>query len=409
MEDSIVVKTFGGFSMSYGENSISDQDNRSKKTWTIIEYLIANHSRSITQTQLISLLWSDDSMGDAPENALKTCLHRAREVLDKLGTGFSGKLILHKRGIFSWNPDAKITTDFDEFESHCQLATVGSTPEDEKLAHFKAAIDLYKGDFLPKCSDDDWAIPIITYYHTLYVNSVHSYITLLESKEMYQEIVDCCCFATNIDPYDEQIHYFFILALYKLGKQQAALDRYDSVLNLFYNSYGLNPSQRLMDLHDEIIKSENSFEADLSTIQSDLADSSVKRGAFRCEYSIFRSLYKVQARMIARSGQSIYLCLITMTVPKKLSAPKYLSTAMTRMNDVITRSLRSSDVFSRYSKNQYIIMLPAACYENSLAIGERILKNYDASKPKLQVRASFMVRYIEPQVYDEETETSAPQ
>ena len=56
LEDKIVVKTFGGFSMSYGENIISDQDNRSKKIWTIIEYLIANHNRSITQTQLISLL-----------------------------------------------------------------------------------------------------------------------------------------------------------------------------------------------------------------------------------------------------------------------------------------------------------------------------------------------------------------
>lgn len=402
MDEAIKVKTFGEFSMTYGDNVINDQDNRSKKSWTIIEYLVANHTHSITQSQLIELLWTEDSIGDAPENALKTCIHRAREVLDKLKYGKDSKMILHKRGTFSWNSEVKLDTDFDRFEELCAIGSDRAIDKLERIDKYKLATELYGGDFLPKCSGDDWATPIITYYHSLYVKSVHEYLTLLEEQNMYQDMIDCCCKATVIDQFDELIHYYFILALYRQGKQKAALERYEYVLNLYYNNYGINPSQKLKSLHEEILKSEQSFEADLSVIETDLKDQCAKRGAFKCQYTIFKSIYRIQARSIVRTGQSIYLCLITLNEPAKLVDTKPLTTAMNRMSEIITNSLRSGDVFARYSKNQYIIMLPSACYENSIMIGERILKNYDNSRPKLAIRASFAVKHLEPQQYEEE-------
>ena len=50
MEDSILqVRMFGNFSIRKGEQEINDNDNRSKKVWLLLAYMIYCRSRSITQ------------------------------------------------------------------------------------------------------------------------------------------------------------------------------------------------------------------------------------------------------------------------------------------------------------------------------------------------------------------------
>ena len=39
----------------------------------------------------------------------------------------------------------------------------------------------------------------------------------------YGEMIGICQKATAIDPYDEELHYWLILSLYKTGEQQQAL------------------------------------------------------------------------------------------------------------------------------------------------------------------------------------------
>lgn len=396
MDNSIHVTTFGCFEMRFGENIINDQDNRSKKIWTIIEYMTAFHTKKISRSALIDLLWSEFSISDSPENALKTCIHRVRATLSKLG--YPEEMIQHKSGIISWNSQIDFKIDFEEFESLCTSASDGSLDAEERIKLYSSALQLYKGNFLPKCSEDDWVAPLVTYYHTLYIKSVHSYLELLLEQKRYHDMIDCCCSATTIDPYDELIHYYLILSLFRAGKQQAAIERYEKVIALYYNDFGINPSPQLTELRKEISKCEHEFENDLNVILADLHESEAITGAYKCDYSVFQSIYRLYARSVARTGQSIYLCLITMKLPLGANAKTLLSSAMERMSDTIMASLRTGDLLTRYSKNQYLIMLPSACYENSLAIGERILRNYDNSKPRLTVRASYVVKHLIPTV-----------
>ena len=68
----------GEFSVTYGENRITEQSKRSKKMWTLLQFLIANHNRDISQSELINLLWGEKS-SENPVGALKTSLHRLRD------------------------------------------------------------------------------------------------------------------------------------------------------------------------------------------------------------------------------------------------------------------------------------------------------------------------------------------
>ena len=109
-----------------------------------------------------------------------------------------------------------------------------------------------------------------------------------------------------------------------------------------------------------------------------------EQGAFICDYEIFKNMYRLKARDASRSGRAIFIGLITLTdmcghLPKK----ELLCIAMEKLLDSIHESLRKSDVISRFSATQYILMLPSHTYENGQMVMERIAKNFHDANPKM--------------------------
>jgi len=399
MEEKIQIRMLGEFTITYGDNVVSDNDNRSKKVWTLLEYLIAFHNKDISQSALIDLLWSDEKSDD-PFNSLKTLLHRARVLLEKLEYP-NPKMILHRRDSYSWNSSLPCEIDIEVFDQICKDVTAPELTDGERQVLYEKALELYKGEFLPKNNTDSWAISLSTHYQNAYTKLVYDYCELLARQCAYEKIIEICNRAVTFDPYDEHLHYLLIDALYKSGQQKKSIQQYQSVISMFYNKFGLTPSKELTNLYQDIVKTENATEIDLNVIQNDLKEHNALRTAYQCEYSVFQNLYRIEARAAARSGLSVFLCLITLQSTARKDSSSHITKAMGRMSDTIANSLRSGDVFARYSVNQYIIMLPSTSYENCVMIGERILKKYDAERPKFSVSVSYTLKHLEPSAFQD--------
>ena len=92
------VRTFGEFSITYEDRRVSDSDNRSRKVWPLLAYLICHRNRLLKQHELIDLLWGESEQGVNPAGALKTLFYRVRSELDKLWPG-AGKQLIVCQGI----------------------------------------------------------------------------------------------------------------------------------------------------------------------------------------------------------------------------------------------------------------------------------------------------------------------
>ncbi len=399
MNDFLIIKTFAGFSIQYGNSIITDQDSRSKKVWTLIEYIIIHHKTELTITSILDLLWSEESSSDSPINALKVCLHRAREILSHLNYPKKNLIIL-KRNTIYWNHEIPIKLDCEEFDFYCKQATESTISSQEKMDAYENALALYKGDFLPKTSGDDWALPITSYYHTLYITTAQKYLSLLYQNNDFEKMVTYGYQAARIEEYDEKIQYYLILGLYHCGKSQSALAQYDHILKLLYNDFGVNPSDELKNLYLEIIKEDNATQIDLNVIQQALKEKETQSRAYECDYAIFQHLYQIQARSMERTGLIFFLCLITLKQRNHQSKKDPLPEAMDCVANLLALSLRSGDVFSRYSKNQYIVLLPSASYENAKIVGERILRKFNEEKIKSKVEISYLLKCMEPKTFE---------
>ena len=84
MEPILQIQVLGKFTLRYGETVISDEDDRSRKVWAVLAYLIYHREKIISQQELVDLCWGEDTRSSDPHNALKSVIHRIRATLDKL-------------------------------------------------------------------------------------------------------------------------------------------------------------------------------------------------------------------------------------------------------------------------------------------------------------------------------------
>ena len=111
------VRMFGYCSLTLGEREISDKENRSRKAWQLLAYMIYFRHRTIPQQELLSLLWGKDGKSTQPVNALKTMLHRIRDMLDTLYENAGQQLIVRRDGTYAWNNSFPLQFDVDDFEA----------------------------------------------------------------------------------------------------------------------------------------------------------------------------------------------------------------------------------------------------------------------------------------------------
>ncbi|NLL38268.1 MAG: SARP family transcriptional regulator [Clostridiales bacterium] len=395
IDNKIIIKTLGNCSIACRDKIISDKDVSSKKFWTALGYLVINRYRPIPQSELVDILYPGDESNN-PGNALKTLIHRIRRTLEALEYVDSRRLILNVRGAYKWSADLPCEIDLESFENLCNRAFYSLMPDEDKIEYLLAALDIYKGDFLPMLRLKTWTTPIILKYKSMFRKALDNAINLLEEKGDFETLVSICRHALKIDPYDERLYSCIIHSLVELGKNKEALKEYNLMSNLFYNQFGISPSNDLKKLYREIIKSVKIVETDLSIIQDDLTEAADISGAFFCEYEIFKDIYRLEVRASSRIGGSIHLGHLSLAAkPGSDPSIKSLNYYMDKLKECITFSLRRGDVFTRYSISQFIILLPSNTYESALSVMRRLSRKFHSEYPRAPFIVDSSVRAME--------------
>lgn len=394
----VQIRMLGGFELSVDGSSISDSVGRTHQLWNLLEYLIVNRGKTVSQEELIEVLWPDEE-SDNPANALKNLIYRVRTAFASAGIPRARDLILYRRGCYCWNTDIPCEVDADRFEALVAEIEEPGMDAMRRIELARAALALYRGDFLPLSSYEKWVVPLSAHYRNLYFRCVYRLCGLYLGQERYGEIVDICNVAGEIDPYEEEAHRYLITALVRQNKPGAALAHYNYVTDLFYRELGVRPSEALRRLYRDIAGTLGSIETDLSIIKEDLCEKSAIEGAFYCDYEVFKNIYRIEARAAARSGQVVFIGLMTVTDAKgDIPERGKLNRVMDELLEIIRASLRKGDVASRFSATQYVVMLPSLTYENGQMVLGRISKRYKAAYRNRGVQIHVSLQPLEPSV-----------
>lgn len=392
LKEQFKVQMLGGFSLSFGTQSISCADKRSPRVWSLLAYLIFFHERPVSSEELINALWCDNSGN--PTSALKTTLHRARALLDTLNPEIGHQMILAERGGYRWNPEIPLILDCQEMEYHLKQA---DKDEDHRLEHLLSALKLYKGSFLSSQSSEAWALSHSAFYQRLYSQALTQAIPLLEETHRYEEAAEICRNALQHDPYSEPIYQLLMRNLLVLNQRKQVISIYEEMSRLLLANFGVMPDQESRAIYREALRTVNQHIISPETLLEQLQEQDPIHSALVCDFDFFKMLYHSQARSLARSGDTVHTAILTLkALPGRELSAHSLDLAMENVQECIAHSLRKGDVITRCSSSQFVIMLPQANYENSCMVCQRLQDNFRKNYPHSPVQIDFVVQPLLP-------------
>ena len=389
----LTIQTLGGFSLSWGDITVSDAGSRSKKVWSLLACLVCSRGQYIPQQKLISLLWGEGSAN--PENALRITLHRLRALLEPLWPGAGMELILSRDGACCFTDAVPAVLDFERFEALCQ------TPEGnpDRLSHILEALSLYQGEFLPRQASEMWVIPVSTHFQNQYLLLSLEAASRLASLNRHGEAVQLLRRACVLEPYHEPLHQALMEALAAAGDRKEAAAVYERLNKRLFSDFGIRPNEQTQKVYRACAYSPDLQSLPMEKILSELREPAGNQGALVCDYDYFKVLCHATSRSMERSGITAHVGLLSIgDSTGKTMSRKTLDRTMTQFGEVLQRNLRRGDMVSRCSLSQYILLLPGANYENSCMVCRRVITAFFQTHPGSAARIQYMVQPLTPSI-----------
>lgn len=177
-----------------------------RKTQSLLAYLILHHNRPHSRDELIALFWGDKDEIHA-RHSLATALWRVNRLL---GEGY----LLADSAWVQFNADRLIWLDVAEFKKYLK----NDICKPESLAK---AVELYRGDFLEGFYDD-WCIEERYRLESLYLDALSQLITWHAGEGNAEITLAYARQYLDRDPLDENIHLAAMRALVALGDLSGA-------------------------------------------------------------------------------------------------------------------------------------------------------------------------------------------
>lgn len=368
------VQMLGGFSITYGEKLVTFRKNAVSKSMQLLQLLLFRKDKGIPRKELLEILYGRGGLSD-PSNNLRVAAHRMRKQMVDAGLPEEEYIII-ENGIYSWNSRISCVVDALEFEKMV-LSAQEEQEQEKKMAILEQALRLYRGDFLPKLSGEDWVLLEAVRYKHEYEESLQQVLEYKSREQKYDDMLQIAAMASDLYPFDEWQCYK-IEALMGMERDEEALQVYQDTSKLFFEELGIQPSERMLQQFRTMSERIRNVPKAITDIKGGLQEKEKESGAYYCSFPSFIDGYRLIRRIIERNGQSVYLMLCTLTDGNgnPMEAGVKLSRMSEELKKAIKRSLRKGDFYTQYSLNQFLILLIGTNEENCRLVSDRITKNF---------------------------------
>lgn len=382
------VQLLGGFVVTRDGKVLTDTARRSRRLWNLMKVLLVHHGQRVSVSSLVDALWGEEECV-YPERALQNLVYRLRRMLAPEGED-GPEYILQVQDGYCWNSQAPCDIDTKRFEQSFARAQGDGVNPAEAEACLQEAVAAYRGELLPECGYDEWVIAPRNRYKAMYLQAVQQLIYLLKQRQDLAGIIALCTEAAQREPYEEFIHAAKMEAYLDMGNTVRAQAEYEEVAQMLYRELGVRPSSVLDGVYQRLRGS--GAQMDVDAIEQSITGSDVAGGAYLCGVDAFTSICRVEVRRLPRSNTSVYLLIFSLLSPDfgQLDAPTR-QLAMDKLIESVQRSLRRSDVLTRWSDNQVAVLLHSLTYEDAQMVVERIKGRFQQvyKGPKLVLRSSL--------------------
>jgi DNA-binding SARP family transcriptional activator len=252
IQPSLQARFFGRFEILCNGESVSL--GRNTKVRTILKYLLANHTRPVSQDYLMGWLWPESNLKRA-RWSLNSAIRTLRNLISECPSSAPLNHVLLEDGYYRLCSKARVITDVDEFEAHYEegrrLEKEGRAGE--TAAEYEKAIELYRGDYLVEDLYEDWTMIERERLSNAYMDMLGRLAVHYYETEHYQESLQACYGILEKDPCHEDSYRLLMRCYTRLSLWERALRQYRLCERMLKQEYGTAPTSETQALYASLL------------------------------------------------------------------------------------------------------------------------------------------------------------
>ena len=220
---------------------------------SILKYLILNHNENTPREVLMDMFWPN-AEPETARNNLNVAMHSIRRALRSV---IDRRVIVHKNGAYSIDPDIQIWLDVEEFE---RLVKTGKRFESRNqlaaVSEYEAAISIYQGDFLQENLYEQWTILTREHLRAAYLDILNRLSQIYFNQERYAACITVCQRVLSYDRCREDAYYLLMYCYSRQGQYQLALREFQNCVKALRAELEVEPAPETVQLYNCIRRRE---------------------------------------------------------------------------------------------------------------------------------------------------------
>ena len=370
MKEALSVRMFGGFSAAYGGEVLAFGGQKDPKFKQLFQILMTRPGREFSKREVVESLYDCEAVEDA-NASLNNTIFRLRKYLRKSPLP-PGEYLVLKDGMLRF--DGGIVVESDAWALECAGRELAEERDREKRAELCGKIcELYRGELLPRLSNELWVIEKSKEYKEIYFNALDILFSYLKEEDDYKNMECLAAHACEIYPC-EGWESWRIESLLVLGCREEAERVYRETAERAQEIGGFlsrEQQERFHKVGARICYPEGTAEE----IGKCLMEPEAEEGAYGCTLPGFSDCFRMLKRVTARRGPicfSLLLCTILDAGGRPVQDRKACEKQGERLCMSFKKYLRRGDIYAKYSENQYLLLCTGAERGNFSDIGLRL-------------------------------------
>ena len=373
------IQLFGGLVIRFDGRDIAIGKNKTSKYIQLLEIIWISGDKGISKDSLVNILYDREEQSNL-NNSFNNLIYQMHKQLKKSGLP-DCEYIVNRNGFFYIDENVEIETDVASFRQHVEAARKAGNTAEEVL-HYKSAFELYKAELLPELSTQEWVIIQSVQLQRMYSECVVALGTYYEKRKDFDSMFKVYKKAAELYP-DDEWQIGEINALIGVDNYKEAYRIYNETVRYYTEELGIAPSSDLIECYDKMSRQITNMPSKILQIRDDIIErrESLEKddsGAYDCSYPSFIDAYHILSRNMERSGQSVYMMLLTIVdyEGKKIANQNKLDAKSKLLQEAISLTLRQGDTYCKYSSSQYLLLLVGTSQESCKTVYRRVLSKY---------------------------------
>lgn len=261
----------------------------------------------------------------------------------------------------------------------------------------------YTGEFLPMLGGEEWVNMESAYYQKWYAQYLKQLCEILKREGSYEEMLELCTAASRMHPYDGW-QMMQVDCLVSMNRHEEAMKIYEEANQMFFEELGIPINDQVLSHYGSVCSHLSSTADALVNVMEHLREPEDLQGPYYCSYPSFLDIYHVLSRIGDRAGTKILLLICTLEPseaaqglygkPEESRLWEELKPEMEQFCQVLAGGIRSGDVYTRYSVNQFLALLVDADQEDGPVITSRLQNRWNRSQNR-NAEVSFTAYVVE--------------